>query len=381
MPNDKYETLLKETWQNLRIAIVLIIALMIILGLGILGGEVIKKGGAILTGFLLWIFVAISAIGWAILILFIIREYKINHFRKWGDSWKDNAERALNILEKDAIKSQIMILHPEDYVQFLFNEGQVISANPVTNIRLVGSMVGFYILLPAAIRNYICHLGNKFHVLSILATHKRYSPANPPILAYYAFAFVAKTLEAVLYGRCKKCFKQDEKMGFEIHLRFSSSDFLNAAIMMKDRSVAILQALDPESATKIIDDGIQLGLNVKQEYDNNFPIGQAYFSRYKKVIDGLFDEYTKFETWKINGNKSEIKLVIENRCWDDNYNFNELDNFAKIEKIKNNTRDDIKDFLKEFKTKVCKDAETTNVDSNHDLISKFDIPCDCEKKA
>src|SRR3989339_110265 len=177
----------------------------------------------------------------------ILKEFKEIHlqkfnksnedFKTWGNKWKDDANKALALLERESIKSQILTFNPEDYPRVLINEGiydenHNLYSDPVTKITLVGSMVGFYVLLPPAIRNYICCLGNKFKTLNIIATSQPYNNLNQYQLAYFALAFVGKTMKTITEGRCKKCFSENEDLSFSINLCFSHFDFMNAAIVM-----------------------------------------------------------------------------------------------------------------------------------------------------
>ena len=242
-------------------------------------------------------------------------------------------------------------------------------------------MVGFYILLPSAIRNYICCLGNKFKKLTVIATKEQYS-SHDNQLAYYALAFVGKTVKYIYSGRCTKSFKTEDTLNFKINLCFRPFDFMNAAIMMKDKSIAVLQALDPKSVKNIIDDGIQLGLKVRKS-DNAFPLGGYYFERYEEVIKKYYDncQDIDIEIWTLIGNKNCVKLEIENPHWSDEFSYLETP-LKSIKKtyVKDETKDEIQKFLNEFMSKVCDGAETTSVDDNNNLQRRFDLPCNCERK-
>lgn len=301
-------------------------------------------------------------------------------FQLWGDSWINSAKRALELLERTAINSQILTFKPEHYTELLIKEGlfdeDKESVQPVTEITLVGSMVGFYILLPNALRNYICSLGSRFRTLNIIATQKDYSSSDSYQLVYFALAFVGRTVDAMINGRCNKCFKTLENLNFRINLFFTPFDYMNAAILMHEKSVSILQALDPNSALKIIDDGIQIGLKVRKK-DTTFEIGESYFERYKNVIEGYKKDIKKenVESWHISGNVNEIIIDISNRHWDDNYNFNSDPQGNK--KIKN--KDGITQFLHDFLEHVRQEAGTGTIDDNEQLKKRFDTPCNCEK--
>ena len=302
------------------------------------------------------------------------------NFTTWGDSWKDNANRALALLEREGIKSHLLTFKPEEYPKMLIDEGFIKSEDPATEITLIGSMAGFYVLLPQAIRNYICCLGNRFKTLNIIATNKYYETTHRYQLPNYALAFVSKTVKYILEGRCQNSFKKDEPLSFTINICFAPFDFMNAAIMMEDRSIAILQALDPKSVEGIIDDGIQIGFKVRK-HDQAFRLGQAYFERYEKVINGYFEDLDDtMEKWSLYGNKKSVTLTIENPHWDSNYDYKikPIEN-SRISFTKNSEEDKIGEFLNNFSQKVRLVAGTKNLDENEHLQKRFDLPCNCEK--
>ncbi len=299
---------------------------------------------------------------------------------EWSNDWKGTADRALDILEKEAIKSHLLVFHPEKYTDFLISEGRKDSEHSVSSITLTGSMVGFYVIISKALQNFLCANSNLSNTVNILGTNKKYDTEKYSRLAYFSYAFVIKTLDFIINGDCNRLkeIKGKSHLSLKFNIQFCEFDFLNASILIGDNKIAILQALNAPDVDKIVDDGIQLGMMVKKETDPNFPLGKLYFERYKEVIDGWRKDIKQTENWTIKANSENISLEISNAYWNKDVDQNNLEKFDSIPLPPYDTTDKVKEFLLKFQDFIKEKADTSDLDENKNLINRFDkIKCKC----
>ncbi|MCF8255863.1 MAG: hypothetical protein K9J84_14895 [Bacteroidia bacterium] len=273
--DDKYENFVKETWSNLKFAIALVISLIIIFGLGAYY-SVIQEGVNFAYGFIFWVLATIASIGISVLIIFIIREYKINHFWKWGDSWKNEAFNTLQFLQKTAAKENYIIFSPKDYSELLDVTRKENSTEEIQNIYLLGSMTGFLLLLPISLRNHIC-ITNGNVTIDIIGSTEKTGTEKYQNLKSYPIAFVVKTM-ILLLECCSKFKTKNQTITFNLyHFPF---DIMEALFIIGDKKLVNVQSLDPNNID-IIFENQQIGVLLSSEKNNE------QFVRYRDTYSSV----------------------------------------------------------------------------------------------
>lgn len=304
---DKYKSLKQEAWQQIKYAIIIFLALFGILCLGYF--TVYLKNVSFWVGVFFATVAMLFSLAWAIVILFIIRENKITHFRTWGDEWQEQAQKALEFLQKEKIWKKNIIITPQKYFDILSETNRTPKGfRNISNIRFMGSMVGFFCLLPLPLRNHICETSGHI-TIDIIGTTKELSSVIFDRLAIYPVAFVAKTMVTLL-DLCDKFKKKSQTITFNIyHFPY---DITEALFIIGNEKLANLQSLSPGNIELVFGEE-HLGVIVPADS----PCGQ--FNRYSDVFDDIRKDLEKScrkETWELIAQNGEISLRIRGKgCW------------------------------------------------------------------
>ena len=353
MEEEKYKSLLRETWGHAKVGIALIISLIIVFGISLTFAWLTKEHEiSLMPGFWLWILSFLSSIGFAILILFVIREYKVNHFWKWGESWKQKADESLKYLQtSEIINNKITIDSFGVIKEFnsVYEKCQE-ENNEVHELKFLGSMVGFSKFLPKHISNQYCKNENDLFI-KIVASNVNLDSGKYR-LGLYPSKFIISILSGALV---KNAFIGE--LDFEIF--HFSIDFPSALFVIGDYKSINTQSLVSKAWNIPDNTNFELiGTIYKDDSDT-----KDEFQRSKKSVEKIIDDYEKkppypIERWSLSKSNDTLKLSINNSVnWsikskseiycivDKGYNPNE--DSIDIVGI-----DNIKQFVENFKKKL-----------------------------
>lgn len=391
--SDKYENLKQEAWQQVKYVSLITISLMTVLCLGYC--TVFMTKPQFWVGVFFGIIALLFSLAWAVVILFIIRENKITHFRNWGDEWKDTAEKALEFLKTRKILESNIIFSSQKYFSLLeearkSQQSQTINT-PIQNIKFMGSMAGFFCFLPLSLRNHICATPGDV-TIDIIGTGIKLDSSNLPAdnLAIYPVAFVAKTIVSILEF-CNTIKTSSRAITFNIyHFPY---DIIEALYIIGDIKLVNLQALSINNIGLITEkDNEHVGLMLEP----TSPYGQfnRYIKAYTRIQDELIKE-DKFEKWKLTctNNSKQLELTIQGKSYwtlsNNSIRFN--DNLGDISITKNNS--EVTDFLHSFygdKAGIYRDKTSASYLKNccakiHEIDIKLrdrpdlsKVPCNCK---
>jgi len=301
--------------------------------------------------------------------------------------FKQDAHEIITCLYQTEPLLKNLVVIPEKYSRFI-KEVKDEAKGEIDKLRLMGSMVGFYCLLPLSIRNHFCETPCDV-AIDLLATDRELQVigGNHGNLWLYPLGLVARSLYSIA-TQCKKDWNDTRTIAFGIS--YLPYDILEALLIVGNRKLVSLQALSPENID-IIFSKRQVGVIVKK----NDPDKQ--FDRYVEAFINTYDavkDKSRWEYWMLsvtNKKMNELKIT-GNPHWQYNegtkritfYNQKEYEAKAKakgtpVTSILFNNESDIKEFLKNFSTNLSSSG-LVNINENikvHPNLSNY--PCLCQK--
>jgi len=335
--NEKHNSLIKEIWQQSKYVIILTFLLLVIFCLGYFTTNMDTK--EFWFGVLFCLLSLFSSFGWAIIIVFFIREKRINEFRNWGYEWEVKANNLLDFL-KDRYPQYKQIIRKDAHLELL---SKIRDENPNENIQAIqflGSMVGFSYIYPKPLKEHIClNQGNL--TVDIIGTKANYEETNPDEnFVIYPISLVIKTLKLLFESN-----NLNVNGIIKFNIYYFPYDIIEAFVAFGNKTVMSVHALDPKNAELIIEDqymGILIDYESKAASSQRINRYLAVFNRLKKRLKD------NKETWDLTFNNYDISLEINGKSfWD--FNCDSGIKFCTPEEknvdIKLNSKDRIKTFI------------------------------------
>lgn len=230
-------------------------------------------------------------------------------------------------LEAAVVKSEsvfakdIWLSRPGDYANLIKCADEMPSGGGehIKTITLLGTMVGFAFLLPEAIRYHACRSEGKFNVLKLIA-----SDAEVPAehggegrkLFYYPLYLIA-SLVRDLFAKCTNFagfFEKGQNGGFDIETVYTANDMIPAAILLEDREIATLQALDSKTFKAILE-GKELQPGFRYQNDE---ARKDAFNRLRYAVEDLAKNGAPEicrELWQFRSENNVIVLSVQEPHW------------------------------------------------------------------
>ena len=218
--------------------------------------------------------------------------------------FEQDAQEVITILYQTQLLLKNLVVMPEKYSRFI-KEVKDEKHEEIETLKLMGSMVGFYCLLPLSIRNHFCESKPNVHV-ELIATDVELSNTNTGTdtegkLWLYPLGLVVASLLSIV-EQCKKEWTTRKSIDFKIS--YLPYDILEALLIIGNHKLAILQALGPENI-EIILSKRQVGFIV----ENGDP--EKQFDRYVNAFNGTLRALSnRQEIWKLTAENKEVENLV-----------------------------------------------------------------------
>jgi hypothetical protein len=380
----------RKVVENWVYAIAIILAILTVFTLGKCNWDAIQDNWLIKGGLWTGIVLALSFM-WYIVIYFLTRDVKEKkHARvvlentknaiKIVTDFEQSAQEVITILYQTEPLLKNLVVKPEGYSR-LIKEVKNEKQEEIDTLKLMGSMVGFYCLLPLSIRNHFCESKPNVHIELIATDIELPSIGTEGNLWLYPLGLVVKSLLSIV-SQCEKKWTDSRSIDFKIS--YLPYDILEALLIIGNHKLVNLQALGPENIEIILSNKRQVGVIVEKDDP------EKQFDRYINVFNRTLSALdARQETWKLTtADKQVIELEISGKPhWQYSDEKNEPIFFSKTGYANATTptpplsfgNDKIKIFLESFESKLSKEGL---ININSKIKAKPNLsnyPCFCSK--